>query len=72
MLISCGDCYERNLITIYFHLLQTSHFYLHIFKVQFSDKRIHIGGKQPSALFLANINCVLNEQVPLSVKDMTV
>lgn len=50
----------------------TSRFYLHIFKVQFTDKRIHIGGKQPSALFLANINCVLNEQVPFSVKDVTV
>ncbi|KNA19833.1 hypothetical protein SOVF_057850 [Spinacia oleracea] len=50
----------------------TSSFYLHIFKVQFTDKRIHIGGKQPSALFLANINLVLNEQVPFSVKDLTV
>lgn len=50
----------------------TSRFYLHIFKVQFTDKRIHMGGKQPSALFLANINCVLNEQVPFSVKDVTV
>ncbi|XP_021748783.1 RAB6A-GEF complex partner protein 1-like isoform X3 [Chenopodium quinoa] len=50
----------------------TSSFYLHIFKVQFSDKRIQFGGKQPSALFLANINIVLNEQVPFSVKDLTV
>lgn len=50
----------------------TSSFYLHIFKVQFTDRRIHIGGKQPSALFLANINLVLNEQVPFSVKDLTV
>lgn len=50
----------------------TSSFYLHIFKVQFTDKRIHIGGKQPSALFLANINVLLNEQVPFSVKDVTV
>ncbi|XP_057533599.1 uncharacterized protein LOC130811346 isoform X1 [Amaranthus tricolor] len=50
----------------------TSSFYLHIFKVQFTDRRIHIGGKQPSALFLANVNLVLNEQVPFSVKDLAV
>lgn len=50
----------------------TSSFHLHIFKVQFSDKAINMGGKQPSALFLANINLVLNEQVPFSVKDLTV
>ncbi|KAH9625616.1 hypothetical protein KSS87_016388 [Heliosperma pusillum] len=51
---------------------QTTSFYLHIFKVQFTDKRIHVGGKQPSALFLVNIKLLLNEQVPFPVKDQTV
>lgn len=50
----------------------TSSFHLHIFKVQFTDKKIQFGGKQSSALFLANINLVLNEQVPFAVKDLTV
>ncbi|XP_074326367.1 uncharacterized protein LOC141664337 isoform X2 [Apium graveolens] len=42
----------------------TASFYLHIFKVQFTDKKIHIGGKQPSSLHLASISLLLNEQVP--------
>ncbi|GAB4844511.1 hypothetical protein Ancab_037890 [Ancistrocladus abbreviatus] len=50
----------------------TSSFYFHIFKVQFSEKRIQIGGKHPSGLFLANIKLVLDEQVPFGVKDLTV
>ncbi|GMH17268.1 hypothetical protein Nepgr_019109 [Nepenthes gracilis] len=50
----------------------TTSFYLHIYKVQFTEKRIQIGGKQPSGLFLADINLLLNEQVPFSVKDLTV
>ncbi|XP_011036838.1 PREDICTED: RAB6A-GEF complex partner protein 1-like [Populus euphratica] len=50
----------------------TSSFFLHIFKVQFSDKRIQIGGKQPSGLFLANVSLLLSEQVPFAAKDFTV
>ncbi|PNT50050.3 hypothetical protein POPTR_002G162000v4 [Populus trichocarpa] len=50
----------------------TTSFFLHIFKVQFSEKRIQIGGKQPSGLFLANITLVLNEQVPFADKELTV
>ncbi|GAB2291032.1 hypothetical protein Dimus_025288 [Dionaea muscipula] len=50
----------------------TTSFFLHILKVQFTEKRIQIGGKQPSALFFANIKLLLNEQVPFLVKGMTV
>ncbi|KAL1360481.1 hypothetical protein HN51_005866 [Arachis hypogaea] len=49
----------------------TSSFFLHIFKVQLSDKRIHIGGKQPSALCLAAISLLLSEQVPFTGKDLS-
>ncbi|KAI3876081.1 hypothetical protein MKW92_015400 [Papaver armeniacum] len=50
--------------------LVTSSFFLHIFKVQFTEKRLQVGGKQPSGLFLANINLVLNEQVPFADKNL--
>ncbi|EEF50564.1 guanine nucleotide exchange factor subunit RIC1 [Ricinus communis] len=50
----------------------TSSLFLHIFKVQFSEKRIQIGGKQLSGLFLANISLLLSEQVPFAEKDLTV
>ncbi|CAN0884413.1 Guanine nucleotide exchange factor subunit RIC1 [Linum grandiflorum] len=50
----------------------TSSFFLHIFKVQFTDKRIHVGGKQPSGLFLANLTLLLSELVPFAKKDMAV
>lgn len=50
----------------------TSSFYLHIFKVQFSGKRVQIGGKQPSSLFLATISLLLSEQVPFANKDLAV
>ncbi|KAH1235043.1 hypothetical protein GLYMA_09G256700v4 [Glycine max] len=50
----------------------TSAFFLHIFKVQLSDKRIHTGGKQPSALCLATVSLLLTEQVPFAVKDLSV
>ncbi|KAL4562680.1 hypothetical protein LXL04_026710 [Taraxacum kok-saghyz] len=49
----------------------TSSFHLHIFKVQFMEKQIHIGGKQPSNLSLASISLLMNEQIPISEKDMT-
>ncbi|KAF5953091.1 hypothetical protein HYC85_011035 [Camellia sinensis] len=48
----------------------TSSSYLHIFKVQFTEKRIQIGGKQPSGLFLATISLLLSEQVPFSNKEL--
>ncbi|KAJ9171414.1 hypothetical protein P3X46_014788 [Hevea brasiliensis] len=50
----------------------TSSFFLHIFKIQFTEKRIQIGGKQPSGLFLANISLLLSEQVPFAEKNLTV
>ncbi|KAG5092651.1 hypothetical protein JHK82_051429 [Glycine max] len=50
----------------------TSAFFLHIFKVQLSDKRIHTGGKQPSALCLATISLLLTEQIPFTAKDLPV
>jgi len=63
--------YSSSLYICIFHL-QTSTFFLHIFKVQFSDKRIHTGGRQPSALCLAVISLLLTEQVPFAVKDLSV
>ncbi|KAF9687843.1 hypothetical protein SADUNF_Sadunf02G0135300 [Salix dunnii] len=62
------------LVSFFFFLffLHTTSFFLHIFKVQFSEKRIHIGGKQPSGLCLANITLVLSEQVPFADKKLTV
>nr|POE68942.1 hypothetical protein CFP56_53004 [Quercus suber] len=50
----------------------TSSFFLHIFKVQFTEKRIQIGGKQPSSLFLASLSILLSEQVPFAEKDLAV
>ncbi|KAL0426032.1 UNVERIFIED_CONTAM: RAB6A-GEF complex partner protein 1 [Sesamum radiatum] len=50
----------------------TSSFYLHIFKVQITEKKIHIGGKQPTGLFLANISLLLSEQVPFANNNLTV
>ncbi|KAG5538336.1 hypothetical protein RHGRI_019059 [Rhododendron griersonianum] len=44
----------------------TSCSYLHVFKVHFTEKSLHIGGKQPSGLFLATISLLLREQVPFS------
>ncbi|XP_050379139.1 uncharacterized protein LOC126796370 [Argentina anserina] len=49
----------------------TSCFFLHIFKVQFSERRIQLGGKQPSALFLASISPLLTEQVPFPDNNIT-
>ncbi|RAL48931.1 hypothetical protein DM860_001251 [Cuscuta australis] len=50
----------------------TSSLHLQIFKVQFTEKKIQIGGKQPSGLFLANIGLLLNEQVPFVHENLTV
>ncbi|XP_047964089.1 guanine nucleotide exchange factor subunit RIC1-like isoform X2 [Salvia hispanica] len=49
----------------------TSSFYLHIFKVQMTEKKIYVGGKQPTDLFLSNIYLVLSEQVPFANKNLT-
>lgn len=37
-----------------------------------TEKRIYVGGKQPTGLFLANISLVLSEQVPFANKNLTV
>ncbi|KAL3622149.1 hypothetical protein CASFOL_033560 [Castilleja foliolosa] len=50
----------------------TSSFYLHIFKVQMTEKKMHFGGKQQTGLFLANISLLLSEQVPFANKNLTV
>lgn len=52
--------------------LQTSSFYIHIFKVQLTEKNIHVGGKQPTRLSFANISLVLSEQVPFANGGLTV
>ncbi|KAG6430175.1 hypothetical protein SASPL_108237 [Salvia splendens] len=54
-----------------FHLFMTSSFYLHIFKVQMTEKKIYVGGKQPTDLFLSNISLVLSEQVPFANTNLT-
>ncbi|WVZ08459.1 hypothetical protein V8G54_021805, partial [Vigna mungo] len=53
-------------------VIPTSTFFLHSFKVQFLDKRIHTGGRQPSAFCLTIISLLLTEQVPFAVKDLYV
>ncbi|KAL6496800.1 hypothetical protein OROHE_027282 [Orobanche hederae] len=50
----------------------TSSFYLHIFKVQITEKKIYVVGKQPTGLYLANICLLLSEQVPFVYKKLTV
>ncbi|XP_076948762.1 uncharacterized protein LOC143621133 isoform X1 [Bidens hawaiensis] len=50
----------------------TSSFFLQIFKVQFSERKIHIGGRQPSNLSLATISLLMSEEVPFSGKDLAV
>ncbi|PHU09567.1 hypothetical protein BC332_21427 [Capsicum chinense] len=51
--------------------LLTSSFYLYILKVQFTERKIQIGGKQPTGLFLASITLLLNEQVPFANSNLT-
>lgn len=52
-------------------LLQTSSAFFHIYKVQLTGKRLLIGGKQPSGLFLANISLVITEKTPFLEKNWT-
>lgn len=49
----------------------TSLSFLHIYKVHLSGKRLLIGGKQLSGLFLANISLVITEKAPFSDKNLT-
>ncbi|KAL5982687.1 hypothetical protein ACLOJK_016763 [Asimina triloba] len=49
----------------------TSSFFLHIFRVQVTDKKILIGGKQPTGLFLVSISLVLSEKTPFSDGNLT-
>ncbi|XP_048132652.1 guanine nucleotide exchange factor subunit RIC1 isoform X2 [Rhodamnia argentea] len=51
---------------------QTTSLYLHLFKVQFSEKRVQIGGKQPSGLHFATISLLLSEQVPFADMNLSV
>lgn len=47
----------------------TSSFFLHIFKVQFTEKKLQVSGK--SSFFLASISLVLSEQVPFADVNLT-
>ncbi|XP_056158993.1 uncharacterized protein LOC115671680 [Syzygium oleosum] len=50
----------------------TTSLYLHLFKVHFSEKRVQIGGKQPSGLYFATISLLLSEQVPFGDMNLSV
>lgn len=52
--------------------VMTTSLYLHLFKVQFSEKRVQIGGKQPSGLYFATISLLLSEQVPFADMNLSV
>lgn len=47
----------------------TSSAFFQIYKIHFSGKRLLIGSKQPSSLFLANISLVITEKAPFSEKS---
>ncbi|XP_056159957.1 uncharacterized protein LOC115677539 [Syzygium oleosum] len=49
----------------------TTSLYLHLFKVHFSEKRVQIGGKQPSSLYFATISLLLSEQVPFGDMNLS-
>ncbi|KAG7635234.1 Ribosome control protein 1 [Arabidopsis suecica] len=50
----------------------TSSFFLHIYKIKFTDKRVKPGERQPSELCFATISLLLSEQVPFAGKDLSV
>ncbi|CAH8269381.1 unnamed protein product [Arabidopsis lyrata] len=52
--------------------LLTSSFFLHIYKIKFTDKRVKPGERQPSELSFATISLLLSEQVPFAGKDLSV
>ncbi|KAF9602571.1 hypothetical protein IFM89_029870 [Coptis chinensis] len=47
----------------------TSSFFLHIFKVQITERKLQVGGK--SGLFLASISLLLSEQTPFAAESFT-
>ncbi|KAF5193219.1 Rab6a-gef complex partner protein 1-like [Thalictrum thalictroides] len=47
----------------------TSSFFLYIYKVQFTEKKLQVGGK--SSLFLATISLLLSEQAPFADENLT-
>ncbi|KAK9146414.1 hypothetical protein Sjap_006317 [Stephania japonica] len=49
----------------------TSACFLHIFKVQITDRKLQIGGKQSSGLFLATISLLLSERAPFADENLT-
>lgn len=51
--------------------LQTASFFLHIYKIKFTDKGIKIG-EIPSELCFATLSLLLSEQVPFAGKDLSV
>lgn len=58
-------------LPFFLSFLQTSSFFLHIFKVQMIDRKVILGGKQSSGLSLATISLVLSEKAPFSDKNLT-
>lgn len=67
--ISCVSILWHTFLFYLLSLLQTSSAFFHIYKVQFTGKRLLIGGKQPSGLFLANISLVITEKTPFLEKN---
>ncbi|KAL5718688.1 hypothetical protein ACHQM5_011565 [Ranunculus cassubicifolius] len=47
----------------------TSSFFLHIFKIQFTEKKLLVGGK--SNLYVATISLLLDEQAPFADQSLT-
>ncbi|XP_056160405.1 uncharacterized protein LOC115686994 isoform X2 [Syzygium oleosum] len=63
----------RSLLWLFqLEILRTTSLYLHLFKVHFSEKRVQIGGKQPSGLYFATISLLLSEQVPFGDMNLSV
>ncbi|XP_073010601.1 uncharacterized protein [Typha latifolia] len=48
----------------------TSSFFLHIYKVHISGKRLLIGAKQLPGLFLVNISLIITEKAPFSEENL--
>jgi RAB6A-GEF complex partner protein 1 len=51
---------------VYACCVQTSSFYLYVYKVQHSGKQLIVGGKQVPGLCLASISLIITEKVPLA------
>lgn len=49
----------------------TSSYCIHIYKVQMTEKKIQLGGKQPTGLFLATVSLLLSEQITFADRNMT-